>query len=90
MSEPLCHVVGGDVAATGSISGSPFLHCCTEAQLGFVVARHFPGRTGLWIVRFEPADIRGRIEWAHSEPGQPAFPHLYGAIDLSKASIDPY
>ena len=90
MSEALCHVVDGDVAASGQLTGSPFLHCCTEAQLGFVLGRHFPGRSGLWIVRFDPADIQGRIEWVHSEPDQPAFPHLYGAIDLGRAVVTRY
>jgi uncharacterized protein (DUF952 family) len=87
MPEPLCHVVDGALPANGRLVGGPFLHCCTEAQLHFVLARHFPGRTGLTIVRFDPADIDGRIEWVRSEPDQDPFPHLYGAITLSRAAI---
>ena len=87
MPDLLCHVVDGVLPASGQLHGDPFLHCCTEAQLRFVLARHFPGRTGLHIVRFDPADIEGRIEWVRSEPDQDPFPHLYGTITFSNATI---
>ena len=85
MAERLCHVAAGPLVGN-RLRGEPFLHCCTEAQLGFVLARHFPGRTGLRIVRFDPADVVGRIEWVHSEPDQAAFPHLHGEIILALAT----
>ena len=85
----LCHVTTPDtIAAAGeSLSGRPFLHCCTEAQLPFVLARHFPGRIGLVVLRFDPAAIEGRIEWERSEPDQEPFPHLYGALPLHSAVL---
>ena len=61
----------------------PFLHCCTEAQLAFVLARHFAGRIGLLVLRFAPASVEGRIVWEQSEPDQDPFPHLYGALPLA-------
>lgn len=82
---PLCHVTNGPPGAR--LRGEPFLHCCTEAQLGFVLQRHFAGRSGLWVVRFDPAAIEGRIEWVRSEPDQDAFPHLYGEIVVALARV---
>ena len=87
----LCHVTTPALleAAAGRLQGLPFLHCCTEAQLGFVLSRHFAGRTGLVILRFDPAAAQGRIEWERSEPDQEPFPHLYGAIPLDHATAEP-
>jgi uncharacterized protein (DUF952 family) len=83
--EELCHVTTEAVmaAAGGSLRASPFLHCCTEAQLPFVLKMHFPGRTGLVVLRFDPAAVEGRIEWERSERDQDPFPHLYGALPLA-------
>lgn len=87
----LCHVTTPQAvaAAAGALSGRPFLHCCTEAQLAFVLSRHFPGRTGLLVLRFDPATVDGRIEWERSEPDQDPFPHLYGVLPLDAVTIEP-
>ncbi len=58
-----------------------FIHLCTEAQLAFVLERHFAGRTGLVLLRLDPAALDGR--WEESEPGMPPFPHLYGALPVT-------
>ena len=86
----LCHVTTPEAlaAADGSLSGRPFLHCCTEAQLAFVLARHFARQTGLVVLRFDPATVQGRIEWERSEPDQDPFPHLYGALPLQSATVE--
>lgn len=88
MSE-LCHVTTAAAleAANGRLRAEPFLHCCTEAQLPFVLDRHFAGRTGLLVLRFDPADVEGRIEWERSEPDQDPFPHLFGALPVAGAKI---
>jgi uncharacterized protein (DUF952 family) len=80
--ERLCHVTTLDALRDERLVGAPFLHCCTEAQLGFVLARHFAGRSGLLVLRFDPAMVEGRILWEQSEPDQDPFPHLYGALPL--------
>ncbi len=82
MAEILCHVTTPDALGQDRITGAPFLHCCTEAQLGFVLARHFAGRAGLLVLRFDPALAEGTIRWEQSEPGMDPFPHLYGALPL--------
>ena len=81
----LCHVTTREAvaAANGVLRAAPFLHCCTEAQLPFVLARHFAGRTGLIVLRFDPAVIEGEIVWERSEPDQDPFPHLYGALPVA-------
>ena len=86
----LCHVTTAQAleAAGDRLTGHPFLHCCTEAQLGFVISHHFPGRTGLFVLRFDPASVEGRIEWERSEPDQPPFPHLFGALPLAAAQVE--
>lgn len=60
-----------------------FLHLCTEAQLGFVLGRHFAGVTGLVVLAIDAAATGARLEWVVSEPDQPPFPHLHGPIPLA-------
>jgi uncharacterized protein (DUF952 family) len=86
----LCHVTTPQAvtAAGDALTGHPFLHLCTEAQLAFVLAQHFPGRTGLVVLRFDPATVNGRIEWERSEPDQPPFPHLYGTLPLTAVTTE--
>jgi uncharacterized protein (DUF952 family) len=57
-----------------------FLHCCTPAQLGFVLARHFAGATGLVVMTFETEGLPDALLWVKSEPDQDPFPHLYAPI----------
>ena len=86
----LCHVTtpAALAAANGALRGVPFLHCCTEAQLEFVLTRHFAGQTGLAVLRFDPAVVLGRIEWERSEPDQDPFPHLYGTLPLASVTTE--
>ena len=85
----LCHVTTQPAwdAADGSLSAEPFLHCCTEAQLPFVLARHFAGQDRLLILRFDPQHVQGYIRWERSEPGQDPFPHLYGSLPLAAVAV---
>lgn len=57
----------------------PFWHLCTPAQLDFVLARHFAGRTMLVVLHLDPA-LLSDVRWEVSEPGMEAFPHLYGPL----------
>ena len=58
-----------------------FLHCCTQAQLDFVLSRHFvAGATDLVLLAFEADEVPARLVWENSEPDQEPFPHLYGPI----------
>ncbi len=65
-----------------------FLHLCTPAQLPFVLGQHFAGRTGLAVLRIDPAGLD--VRWEASEPGMPPFPHLYAALPARAVrAVDP-
>jgi uncharacterized protein (DUF952 family) len=71
---------GAEAYAPPRLHDDGFLHCCTRAQLGFVLARHFAGATGLLVLTFETQDVPSEISWVKSEPDQDPFPHLFGPI----------
>ena len=88
----LCHVLDGQAWEVALASGSHapaalardgFLHCCTEAQVAFVLGRHFPDRTGLLVLRFDPARSGAELQWVRSEPDQAPFPHLHGPLPVA-------
>lgn len=58
-----------------------FIHLCTEAQLAFVLGRHFAGRRGLVVLGIEAAGLD--VRWEESEPGMAPFPHLYEDLAVS-------
>jgi uncharacterized protein (DUF952 family) len=64
-----------------------FLHCCTPAQLDFVLRRHFDGLPDLLVLTFEAQDVTAPLQWVKSEPDQDPFPHLYGAIPCSAVRL---
>jgi uncharacterized protein (DUF952 family) len=71
------------IYAPPALDRDGFLHCCTPAQLSFVLARHFPGATGLVVLAFEADETGVPLRWVKSEPDQDPFPHLYGAIPVA-------
>ena len=83
----LCHVIdeaGWRAArAAKAVNGAPFLHCCTPDQLPFVLGRHFAGRDGLLVLRFEAAALTDAIRWVKSEPDQEPFPHLHAPLPIA-------
>ena len=90
MDEYLCHVTTAEALSVERVVGVPFLHCCTETQLAFVLEHHFAGRTGLIVLRFNPAGIvDGHVRWERSEPDQEPFPHLYGPLPIALTRADP-
>ena len=88
----LCHVLDVPAWAAAQASGrhapaglarDGFLHCCTEEQLAFVLRRHFPGVSGLLVLRFDPAGSGAELRWVRSEPDQAPFPHLHGPLPVA-------
>ena len=88
----LCHVAteadwavaqAAETYAPAALEHDGFLHCCTEAQLPFVLARHFPSVTHLLVLRFDPDRVGAAIHWVRSEPDQEPFPHLDGPLPLA-------
>lgn len=68
------------VYAPPELQRDGFLHCCTPAQLDFVLRRHFARVPDLLVVTFETQDVAAAVQWVKSEPDQDPFPHLYGPI----------
>ncbi len=84
------HVIDGDsweqAKAAGeyrseSLAGEGFIHCCTDAQLPYVLQTYFAGTEGLVLLRIDLARTSPEIRWADSGPGGP-FPHIYGPLNL--------
>lgn len=78
----LLHVLSGPAWSEGLPTTPPggFLHLCTLEQLDFVLAQHFPQRSGLVVLHLDPARLTD-IRWEASEPAMPPFPHLYGPLN---------
>jgi len=70
------------VYAPSMLEQDGFLHLCTASQLGYVLGRHFAGRTGLVLLHVDPAQLDD-LRWEISEPGHDAFPHLYGPLAVT-------
>ncbi|MBV9735431.1 MAG: DUF952 domain-containing protein [Acidisphaera sp.] len=77
----LLHVTEGWEGRAIPCPPAGFIHLCTVEQLAFVLRRHFAGRSGLVVLRIEPAGLD--VRWETSEPGMPPFPHLYGELPPS-------
>lgn len=78
----LLHVTdaeGWAAVQRGPVAADGFWHLCTQAQLPFVLNRHFPDRRGLVVLHLDPAKL-GEVRWEESEPGMDPFPHLYGPL----------
>lgn len=76
--------------AAGVADGSPddlrdgFIHLSAADQVAETLARHFTGRAGLVLVRFEAAALGPALRWEPSRNGA-LFPHLYGRLDIALA-----
>ena len=71
------------VHAPPELAKHGFLHCCTPAQLDFVLRRHFAGVSGLLVLSFEADDVAAPVRWVKSEPDQEPFPHLFGPLPVA-------
>jgi uncharacterized protein (DUF952 family) len=71
-----------------------FIHFSTAAQAQETASRHFAGQAGLVVLEVEADDLGDALSWEPSRGGQ-LFPHLYGALDVSRvrsvadAPLDP-
>ena len=71
------------VYAPPELARDGFLHACTHDQLGFVLARHFAGISGLMVIEIDPAQTGARVDWVASEPDQAPFPHHHGPVPVA-------
>ena len=59
-----------------------FIHFSTAAQLAATAAKHFTGKTGLFLVAVDAALLGEELRWEPARDGA-MFPHLYGELDLA-------
>ena len=85
--DELCHITTREAVTGTWLEAEPFLHCCTPAQLAFVLERWFPGQTGVLGARCDAADVEGRVVWEASEPGMAPFPHVYGRVPVARCRV---
>lgn len=85
-------LLAGEMArleADGRFDGAPvdladgYIHLSTGAQLDETVAKHFAGKTGLFIVAVDLPALGDALRWEPSRGGQ-LFPHLYGVLTLDE------
>lgn len=76
---------GGLYHGSGDDIADGFMHFSTAEQLAESAARHRKGVTGLILIAIDPEVLGDALKWEPSRGGQ-LFPHLYGALDVSKVA----
>jgi uncharacterized protein (DUF952 family) len=65
-----------------------FIHFSAADQVAETAARHFAGQSDLVIVSVEADALGAALRWEPSRGGA-LFPHLYGALDVTRVvSVD--
>ncbi|MCU0730376.1 MAG: DUF952 domain-containing protein [Hyphomonas sp.] len=71
------------VTATALDVADGYVHLSTNAQVRETARRYYSGQARVRLLRFDFAAL-GDVRWEKSRGGD-LFPHLYGALELSKA-----
>ncbi len=70
--------------ATALDSADGYVHLSTNAQVRETARRHYSGQTRVRLLRFD-FDTLVDLRWEESRGGD-LFPHLYGALEITKAT----
>ncbi|WZO97624.1 DUF952 domain-containing protein [Isosphaeraceae bacterium EP7] len=68
----------GDTLATEG-----FIHLATPKQLSWVVETFYKGRTGLIVLRVDPAKLTSPLKWESPPDSEEKYPHLHGPLNLN-------
>ncbi|MGE0384047.1 MAG: DUF952 domain-containing protein [Gammaproteobacteria bacterium] len=60
-----------------------FIHCSHAYQLLATASKHYPGRTGLVVLRIDPAKVPARVVEEDLHGTGQAFPHIYGPLPMA-------
>lgn len=71
------------VTATALDIADGYVHLSTNAQVRETAQRYYSGQAWVRLLRFDFATL-GDVRWEKSRGGD-LFPHLYGALEISKA-----
>jgi len=95
MTTPIYHMCRADEWAhaleTGSYAGSSqdkadgFIHFSGAAQIVASAAKHRAGQDDLVLIEVPAEALGDALKWEASRGGAP-FPHLYGALDVTKVA----
>jgi len=78
-----------EIQSLTSWGGSPhdlrdgFMHFSTADQLPGTLQKHYAGQTDLMLLTIEAESLGDALKWEPSR-GSDLFPHLYGALPISK------
>jgi uncharacterized protein (DUF952 family) len=73
----------GEPYTAPSLATEGFIHCSTEAQLDWVIDRHYRDLTEpRTLLEIDPARLTSELRWDHSPSAGEAFPHVYGPINV--------
>ncbi|WP_291193733.1 DUF952 domain-containing protein [Hyphomonas sp.] len=61
-----------------------YVHLSTNAQVRETARRYYSGQARVRLLRFDLATL-GDIRWEESRGGD-LFPHLYGALEIARAT----
>ena len=76
---------GGRYEGSADDRRDGFIHFSTAAQLAKTAEKHFAGQRDLLLVAVEAEALGEALRWEASRGGA-LFPHLYGALEVSRAA----
>ncbi|MFM7347212.1 MAG: DUF952 domain-containing protein [Tagaea sp.] len=95
MTGPIYHMCRAEEWAraleTGSYAGSSqdkadgFIHFSTASQIVASAAKHRAGQDDLVLIEVPASALGDALKWEESRGGA-LFPHLYGALDVSRVA----
>ena len=72
--------VGQTAGATIDLKDG-YIHFSTAAQLRETAAKHFAGKTEIFVVACDTDQMDSPLKWEVSRGGD-LFPHLYGSLEI--------
>ena len=74
--------VAGGAYRADSLATEGFLHASTPRQVAASANRFYRGRTGLVVLRIDPARVVAEIRPEASPHSPEPFPHIYGPLNI--------
>ena len=68
------------IADPEAFAAEGFIHCCTDQQIQTVIRNHFPGHSGLLLLRIDLEAVRAEIRYEPGTGGE-HYPHIYGPLN---------
>ena len=72
--------------APAAFAAEGFIHCCTDQQIQTVIRNHFPGHSGLLLLRIDLEAVRAEIRYEPGTGGE-HYPHIYGPLNRDAVAL---